>query len=1770
MVFICDQTGADSWTCYQPDGRVDTSKVLSGIGDVPTHSCQFWVKGMPTVCGFWDSGSRRCTYEGEPLPTGYNLGACDGLGRKPWCDKYNGEGAEPGYICVAPSIERTGLGTQIDNPDIDYVYLISIPPSDISGYNDQDGVGKCDGRGMGRGPDAFEKSVEELKKLPVFCNYYRPFAMGFGALQPQEFIKNNAGDIFIEDMYAGATEERERRLPYGFKAYNLRARVQKCAHWDQDFGTNFTLNEISQIILTGEPFDGSKVSYCKCPDSASDPYRTRVLDSDKVRPILKRVWSEQANTVICNGAKPECPCYTGEWLYVLDEKMLPGMRIEAEQILELRFWIHNWPDQETYDRYFQEIPNKHADDPTDSAIYTFSYWDSLSQTDPGESIMKGKKLNLCFPINPAERTFDKSKYLKVEEVTYPTAYFKRGTTAPKQVSYPTLVRDLDTYQPIPLEITYPYPEKDPFNSNAGCGVLNFRPTPCIKRSNRISSDNVSVIGSTVRNKGITVINMSYVGDSFSGFDQYESSFFVPENQRTKFLNEILKFIERVEASEHSAKGMSEATADSNGVFVAGPIELKVGMLNKLVVIVYISDTSIEYRVVEVFSIWQGGVVNQTEFNKIYTEDSGYIDSNDTFLTPNGTIKAEAYPLVSANGYSVTTYVDGMVPFLKRENSTVTDTRYSLNYTIKKVKATASIDRWMRVGNAGHIWLEIDDLNLNYMFYWSFDKISVTIAADEIKKTESRTLEYRILLPNDSTKRINIPRNALLIRPKTDEVVWVTPGTTITIDYWYEKIFNDDNESSNEEIVYPDLEDPMYSFVSNSFSIKSEITSSLGKFEIEGVRSFTVGTLTKFVDEEGALVSAVATKFLVDISILKCRTVEAFYKWKVYTKRYQLEPHRGWVEEVKPSSFVAIEEKFRIPPCGDHEYSGTTHTGPMWYPFDSCFNREFYDVATTTNFCTLPHEGIPRNDYRACGPDKNFVYVPGDAGISACVLKFLYQYATSTIDPVFCGWANLVPWVNPIFYNAMGWALPTFGNTSREYVERFISQDYVTYQSKETGELKMASAWLPMVPDVDSFEMTFNSLDIDGSGGVYTKGSDPIYINQMNFLLAGYLEEKVKGDRYRFEEVFDTRIERRVSYPPPLLEDERGPYYTMFNFLDEGTVWVWRELWKDIDRKQNGSEFIKFVSLDTPEYVFDIYKKEHKLVADEGLNFLVFKPPIVDDDGNLKEYPSLSLGSGPERYFEIIYDDYDSDTVEWKDENHGEVDGSGVPNQFSAVEESPLFGGEGEDIGQQAEESATEGAEELPYELSKDPDVWLQDPNILLTPDYAINEGVAEEMGREIYLSYDYISKEYDIKYYNQGIIANIPKNRLRYMPVLHKPLVLGNPTSDVEIKKNPKGDSDNSNTWLLEPECTITYELGEKCCPSRIRIIGEMGVDSYTLLLNTSSDTTKTVFYELNKPGITINTEFGEITSFVAELAPTSTVKSKITELYTMNIDFEIHPKAMTTERTDWLSITFTNSAGCFSKILSIAVDKAEYKKAKETIYIWERRYIKSTGSNFGDSNPNGPDKLIAPKFGFAYGGLYFPEWIMKDEKVSVNDKLRGYYADLYHYDSEDLDWGNGLDKEVELQQEIYESAEILDELGDVRSYIGFVPPVLESYMSSANVQYSPPGAVITSEKLSWSRHYVQLGYEPIETPWQPEGHIFSWSPNVTYERCLEFGPKHAIYEPQFVHKHLPGFIEQPATPFDAYIGSVRNAYTQGKTIGESVFKSKGYSAWGGDEPVGN
>jgi hypothetical protein len=511
---------------HQADKRSIFEDIETGLRIDPIQACQYFIKGLAGLCTHWKVDTDLCGYvetsaEEEDVevsrviePSGYNTGKCDYLGRRHSCNKYEcrtkvnedtGQ-TEPDedldeHWCIAPNMFLSGLGNKTGigtgAPSLD-----PIPKSDIQGYCE----GKCDEQGRGTGCEGVPGST------PIICSYYRPFQMGFGADEPHQLkYKYIDGELTIteqdmQDAYDTAGDPLGSRLPFSFKLYNLRAFSQKCANWDSDYGSRFEVDTTVSGANIKLDIDTTPLAMCTSTEEASKPYVTyaTVASGSITAWLLKDVWS-QANTVICNGAKPECPCYTGKWNYVNDEKMSEGMRITALQAFELRFWTSDWGSKAEYEAFFgTEIPN--FQDAARSDIYTYTKI-TRGET-PKDSLVEGKKNTMCVPAPLHQKEFTED-YVEASAHTYPKLGIDPGTTVLAergQVYYPNLIRDPDVTSAYirPLNIIYPYFSPNPFPD-----ICEDRDTPlCVKRGCLTENDSITVVGSTIRRCEVYAINTS--------------------------------------------------------------------------------------------------------------------------------------------------------------------------------------------------------------------------------------------------------------------------------------------------------------------------------------------------------------------------------------------------------------------------------------------------------------------------------------------------------------------------------------------------------------------------------------------------------------------------------------------------------------------------------------------------------------------------------------------------------------------------------------------------------------------------------------------------------------------------------------------------------------------------------------------------------------------------------------------------------------------------------------------------------------------------------------------------------------------------------------------------------------------------------------------------------------------------------------------------------------------------------------------------------------
>jgi hypothetical protein len=1080
-------------------------------------------------------------------------------------------------------------------------------------------------------------------------------------------------------------------------------------------------------------------------------------------------------------------------------------------------------------------------------------------------------------------------------------------------------------------------------------------------------------------------------------------------------------------------------------------------------------------------------------------------------------------------------------------------------------------------------------------------------------------------------------------------------------------------------VWPPPGSAMYRVVPNALVIEQDAGDV---YKIDGWKTHTAAVFCYNSDDEGRYWSAAATKLIGQMNYLECKNVDIMYAYKAPAKAYDLLPSTGfftWMGAPKvvpaaggdaggggsggngddpgagdespgspdsetwklgahaggsanelhkdvfdaPSFYDSgSKSHYRIAKCGDHDCNPGNCIGPMWYPFNTCTNVDFYNIHTGPGACTaslVPEMDRPIAPNFRYGVADHFIpsVTTGGNWASSCGGEWFYHYSEAAGTGMqFAGYARVRGRVFRKDYAEQGWMLPPFGLTGRPYVERFMTRDWASHLMPIYGGAGWVTVFefMPYVLDKVDLEAYLNCFeDVDQDNPIdepFIHSSTLSWLTLSSFKDGpGEIMPNPDSDRFRFEEVLNVVWHGLCMYPHPLFAAEMGYRVARYGFAREDITWVWRERWKDLERQTSTSDNPRdisaklfFMDLEQPQYYMDKFKQEHRLVTSEGPRVMTYTGPNptqeeIEEAAQKGEeapdmkYPSVSLGaSTPPRFFRILYDinDYGPELVDWKDEgNQGVASGSGgdtLSDEETADKVEEEASGEadgGPEGGQSGEDSGNM------YERANDPPgtpiesrLWLHDFNTLF--DEEADPETSEERAAVYGIDLD---GQPIYKYYNQGLIATIPKNRLHWLPMS---LVIGGKGRQGRDNDQPdyagcsvwsyKAGNDPLWTWLPE-ELTATTEnpLEEitevkNVTPYKLTIRGQWG---YRI----DKETKTPIFYcqpryhvDEEYGGITTNTDieipesvnqpfslanlvegFGEDGVVVYKEASQEQRQNPLMKSYEIEIFLDPWPYRMLASKK-----LFTLHLGIIPDNLlavsSIDLICVEYQGTEaENIKVWERKYLPATSSSTSAGNPDGPDTKSYRNFdtAFRHAGQYYPATNIGAPVGNFKDKMviisSGPYTDHDQNVSIEVSMENLKSVEKNKQRELYEFAFNLDDY-DTTTYKQNTPSVISQFVQENSIPFWYPSSLVSfnSQKIDWD----MLGYQKIFIEdmdfWQPEGHFFQWSDTGTITRCYLFGGKRNVFTANFVHAHS-GSSNRVAPPGHAYKGWVRKEYHEGR-----------------------
>jgi len=1811
------------WQNYQADPRADAENIESGLrkqqtaskssfsstdpavtSSLQTASCQYWVKGLPNVCAHWDSTNMVCGYrnssddiQSSDIPTGSATGGCDGLGRRQWCNRYKapvdqatGETINydhEKYACILPCIERSGSGRTIHHEK--GIQTVPWAPNEIAGYNPDDkNVGQCDNNGMGRGKEGFTQDfIENLQLLPPICKHYKPHMMGFGAVDPRPYHGNppssiwNDGQTYIprtpKKLHDGSIADplvmMNKRLPFSFQVYNQRSQFQKCAFWDADFGGAFRFGDYGADPSYFQIQINQKAeSYCLLRREGNisvKDYTDIDPDTTNIPWVLQDVWTK-GGTVVCNGAKPECPCYTGSWVFCRDRNMQDGMRISADQLFELRFWASDWSSQEEYDKFYEEKPgitHEGFSDVTTADIYTFTKWVQDELTDEvsaSDSVMRGSKHHMCMPAPLHMREYDHAAYTSIEPVIYPKHDYYSGTTTKSEVAYPTLVRELASSDNIfpNILVIHPYASMDSWNMTV-CNQEDYVEFSYHNHNLMHDKPKISVVGQCVRNSRMWAINVSHEGvldclETYSVLNTMRVNTraqLIPDAQYEFFCRGVEKLI--VKADSGGSAGIVEGQTNEYGFFMLEGLELIANGDNEIFIICEFEGGDYPlfvYRYRRVKSKYFGALITQNEFSHKYV---GSIWENTTpkMFSPSCTV----YGSVSSINGEVASVIS-CYSFFRPDPLLGDQHYYSYSFNAYS-EEEEDLDQWVQVGPTGYIWAELPDINISYLF--GFEVIEAFMEPKNSGTEESpkwpsscggfeNESNIAIELEVVETKRKQIPPSGILLEYKKGGKhrprAFFNKDWRLRIKYKFVKLESSQALAHNAEDYWPIWN--AYGgihFVNSPYDIIFDVGSA--DFTITGLGGMasrgTAAVMALVVDQkDGRLQAVAASKMLLTGMRFTCRSIDILYSYMASATVYDLEPAFGFFTwrgspQVNPSTSQGRSHVTQAP-CGDHECG---RIGPMWFPFNVCTSDNFYNVLNGAGQCTMPvSEGdasvkvMGNGAWRYCMANEFKSWItPGGNWAAACGTGFYYHYSqanTSTMQ--FIGWAKKKGKIEKDYYLMYDWALPPFGNTGRNMVERWLFRDYASFSDFSGPKPKISTEYVPLVLDREDFIDDLDAFTYPGISS-HPELHEPFsHRSILSTLTAKWInEELVQNERHRFEDIIEVETHSGCMYPWPNLI---GYGVARYKFKYENLAWAWPEYWKSIERGV-GTDKFKWLELSAPRYLIDGIKKRHRLITDEGLHTIAFKAPIVGnqsggsdgygDNSNALDSPDNLAGiclDGPYwRYFKLEYEDYTSGYIEWVDESaSGEDDGSGgsgfEEGNYNIYEEA------NNGTGSEVEES----------EISK----WVHDFDTLFDSD-ASTGLVADRK----------VAAGSGFSRFNRGLIAKIPKNRLNQLPMTESNMGVGQLIDGDLSFDTPYGNS-----------AIFVWGANDlKSSATRLVIVGVWG---------TGGNLSEENLVNLCKPSVSfMEKEGGEMKNVYSRggrsgwcLSSTGDKK----ETYTLEAEFSKYPDRLL-HPSDYHELTLSPVATEFMQITSVTLYGSNYTtQTEEVVKVWEQKFYVSTLDIGGAANADGPDTKNYRDYARdgRRAGQYLPVedgdlWNTGAPGNAVSKMVMISAGKYYGVDEDEkipVTLGNLKTVEADEQKLLYEEAVELDGHAEL-----FFDPVLPP-----NIAYFIKDVLNISDSLEinacklkydivdWKHNIHKCRFLQNGEFFSPGGHYFKWSDSYFKSRCYISGPIETVYTPVWVHHRHGGpdggsKTESIPSVGDSYAGVVRLDYYEGR-----------------------
>lgn len=922
----------------------------------------------------------------------------------------------------------------------------------------------------------------------------------------------------------------------------------------------------------------------------------------------------------CNGAKTECPFYTGpKFIYIQDEHMAPGQPVKGQMVQELRQYIKDWTllsdSQDAWEKSFEEPhiwgwdkedqPLVRGSDGAETNIQDIPVYMILSKV-----YWDAKKEKAFIKKAPSQETGTES------EGGDNNTTDEDRRDAPK---FPTLIPNLGFSIKAPIEVRFPRVEKSSYDPSFSI--------PFIFEIFEKDHNKLYIAGSSLPVSNIYVINREF----FPTFPDLRTITDI-DSATSATIDSIITDIITESNTTGSVKGYRYVTSTAQRFWeVSGGLDLKANKENLIFCLVKNGDEwSSDYITVNC-------ILHHVDIIQSLFESTLSAPATESLITRLANIK----PLGNNISFDIINFLgsvsidssyhfyllDRALTRFIRDSDTPRDSRFWKVIKEEKTVVGTGGDggdlRWFKLDNCNRYAVEIKDPLLSSAVpmgldrSWQPTKIQFNLNQEPGTSSHGPQQSTRVLMKvvdgfgflGRSYTGSPIPINYMVVEPE-DNIDLRVPAkeSVLVVNLEIYKavdskddgedvlndllaLYSDQNSYSSGGVTLsrPDEDDDLHTSPHLiTFEDEKMTVSNCQKFDLSYVIEFKSNITGRVIGRKWIVgVAEISNSWARDVDILYSwlstqsfnKVIPDYYKSIVYTNDGS-EP----LADALPQKFYQtnLDDTYTVyrPMCGDHDVS-FGKPGPMFAPYEDC-DYSYTNITELGLIITHRVDYAAPLDEKYRGPDLQRPTVYKHNVFGTLFPNCFFEYSMGTYSRGAAKWNGVAKLRGPISlngnplkwlrYTSLGFNFPVFGNIGREHVRIFKTMHFREYIYQTPGSRPSTGlGWMPSFPHI-SAESLFTSnkprttIDQEVRDLLDNTPIDIEDFSDLNFLLQRATETSVPsflGDPLSESFAFERKKFDEV-YKVKKIRDKNGrgtqwpPQGFYFNFRSDKVVWAYPE------------------------------------------------------------------------------------------------------------------------------------------------------------------------------------------------------------------------------------------------------------------------------------------------------------------------------------------------------------------------------------------------------------------------------------------------------------------------------------------------------------------------------------------------------------------------------------------------------------------------------------